>query len=180
MMFPTKWQTVTMASLDCDTAPLNSSLELLLSTQILTKTKSPQHRTPTAKLLEDLNKRLVRRISEHNWDHPDFTELMADDYRAHVEYQEVPYVVGRDNYIKNYRAFADAHPAYRLEPISTIADVHENNSTAVVWMLMKVDGHPKDVQRESVTLAYWRRRAGRWQAYKQTGIRAAGGCLEPT
>lgn len=172
MQFPSKWQSC------LSTAPSDSgfsSLELLLSNELLTSPKRANHKTPTARLLEELCCRLVQHIADHDWNHPDFQELMADDYRSHLEYHDTPYAVGRDAYINNYRQFTETNPSYRIECVSAVADVHENNSTAAVWMVIKVDGHPRDVQRESVTIAYWRRRAGKWQAYKQLGMRGAGG-----
>lgn len=177
-MFPARWQAGKEPPNE-DGTP--DSLELLLeaSNQPCATPRKPENKTPTAKLIEDLNKRLVRHISDHDWDHPDFAEYVSEDYRAHLDYHDVPHIVGRDNYIASYRRFTEEHPAYRIEAISTVADVHENHSNAVVWMVLKVEGHPKDVQRESVTVMYWRRRAGKWQVYKQNGMRGAGAYLEP-
>ena len=170
-MFPAKCQQ------DDDTLPVrtlgHSSLEMLLSERSCADNKYQQNKSPTAQLLVDLTCRVVQRVAAHDFTHPDF-EAMSDDYTAYLEYQETPLARGKQAYLDNYRAFTAANPDYTIQPISVVADVHENNCTASVWMLLKVDGHPRDVQRESVTIVYWRRRAGKWQAYKQTGIRGAG------
>lgn len=176
MMFPTKWQMLDISSPEGGSGGLNS-LEMLLPHQPMASPLSRRQESATAELLEDLTCRITYRIATHDWTHPDFTELISDDYRSYLEYQSTPYACGREAYIANYRAFVDANPAYWIEPICTVADVHENNSTAAVWILLRVSGHPPGVQRESVTIAHWRRKAGRWHAYKQTGIRGAGGCL---
>jgi hypothetical protein len=147
---------------------------MLLSQQSIANTEYQRNKSPTAQLLEDLTCRVVQHVAAHDFAHPDFDESMSDDYTAYLEYQETPLARGRQAYLDNYRAFTAANPYYTIQPISVVADVHENNCTASVWMLLKVEGHPRDVQRESVTIVYWRRRAGQWQAYKQTGMRGVG------
>lgn len=116
-----RWQNATTLSLEAGGL---SSKGLLLSQQLLEDSKRPQKKAPTAHLLEDQNTRLLQRIATHDPAHPDFTELMSDDYRAYLEDHHVPYAVGRDNYLANYRAFAEANPDYSLHPVSVVADVH--------------------------------------------------------
>ena len=161
-----------------DTLPVgglgHSSLGMLLSQQSCPINEHHQNKSPTAQLLEDLTCRVVQRVAAHDFTHPDFDEAISDDYTAYLDYQETPLAHGKQAFLDNYRAFAAANPDYTIQPISVVADVHENNCTASVWMLLKVEGQPRDVQRESVTLVYWRRRAGKWQAYKQTGMRGVG------
>ena len=150
---------------------------MLLSQRILNDRIVPKRNTAAIQLLEDLTRQMVHRISAHDWYHLDFAELLSKDYSSYLEYHSDPYARGREAYIENYRAFVAANPTYSIEPISLMADINENNNTAMVWMLLKVKGHPRDVERESVTIVYWRKRGGKWQAYKQTGMRGAGGCL---
>lgn len=174
-MFPTKWQNTNDNQLP---EGARTSLQMLLSERLISNDTFRRTRTPTAQLLEDITYRLLDHVAAHDWTNPDFAAILSEDYSAHLDYQEEPFVRGRDTFIDNYRTFTDSNPDYKITPISLLADVHENNSTAAVWMLLKVVGHPPDVQRESVTIIYFRRRAGKWQAYKQNGMRGAtGGCF---
>lgn len=175
-MLPTTWQVLHVSPPEGGSRASNS-LEMLLPHQLMESPQSRRQESTPAQLLEDLNCRITYRIATHDWTHPDFNELISEDYRSYLEYQSTPYACGRKTYIANYRAFVEANPAYWIEPICTVADVRDDNSTAVVWMLLRVSGHPRGVQRESVTVVHWRRRRGKWQAYKQTGIRGAGGCM---
>ena len=125
----------------------------------------------TARYLEDLTARLTDHVANRDWTHPDWADLLITDYTAYLEYSEHPITKTRASYLVNCKAHADAHPSYTLERVAISAEVNEKNGTAVVWQLLKVKGHPANVERESVTLVYWRRRGGKWSAYKQTGIR---------
>lgn len=100
---------------------------------------------------------------------------MIPDYAAYLEYAGRPYVRGRSAFMEQHRNFGRAHPNYTFEVDSALADMNEKNGTAMVWLLLKVTGHPMNVKRESVTIVFWKRIAGKWKAYKQTGIRGAGG-----
>ena len=125
----------------------------------------------TARYLEELTARLTDHVANREWTHPDWRDYLIPEYTAYLEYSEHPITKTRKAYLENSKAFVDAHPTYILQRVAISAEVNENNGTAVVWQLLKVKGHPANVERESVTLVYWRRQAGKWRAYKQTGIR---------
>ena len=69
------------------------------------------------------------------------------------------------------------YPDYHAEEMNMSADVDEAHGRATVWMLLRITGHGENVQRESLTIGYWKRRKGQWVAYKQTGLRGVGGCM---
>ena len=172
-MFPA-WRNIK----DLQTKPDEmGSLSMLLSQNSASTKSGHTDRSSTVHLLEELSSNMIHRINTRDWTHPDFKDILTEDYVAYLEYQEEPVLRGREAYIDGYRAFAEANPSYSIELVSVNADVHEKSGTAGVWMLLKVVGHPSDVLRESVTIAYWRRKGGRWEGYKQTGIRGAGGDL---
>lgn len=63
------------------------------------------------------------------------------------------------------------HPGYEYKVSTVSADVDEAKGLASVWATLRVTGHPHKIQRESVTIFWWRRRANHWKVYKQFGVR---------
>lgn len=136
----------------------------------------PQHssRASTGGYLESVTAQLIRHINRHEWDHPDFQTYMDPNFTAYLEYQDQPVARSLHQFLTHYKAFVDANPGYAIEPISFSADVNETKGLAMVWMHLRVLGHPANFRRESVTVAYWKRRRGKWTSYGQNGIRGVG------
>lgn len=94
-------------------------------------------RTSESKLghhLEALTARLLKHVSEHEFDHPDFQILMTENYASYQEFSDSPISKTRKEYLANYSAFAAANPNYAIEPITLSADVDEERGMATVWM----------------------------------------------
>lgn len=130
------------------------------------------HKSPSTKCyLEQLNARMVGRVSDHDWTHTDFQDFMDPDYKAYLEYNDIPMSKNRDEYLENFKSFTNAYPDYSIGIHSINADVDDKHGKAKVWLFLRVYGHPKDLVRESVTVVHWRRKKGKWVCYKQNGIR---------
>lgn len=158
--------------------PLTTSLEFLLSQKEPLHSSKIYKKSTNAKLLERLADRLLVHVAEHDFSHPDLYEYIVEDYTAYLEYfTEEQLLKGRNTFLSSYQAFVDANPHYSVELESVIADVNEKNGTAAVWMLINVTGHPAGVRRQSVTMQQFKRKGGKWRAYKQSGIRGMAGYL---
>lgn len=135
------------------------------------KASTSKAKTATARFIEEATVKMLAHINNRLFCHSDFRDFIEPDYAAFLEYFPHPVCKGLNDYLDMYSAYAEATPDYHIHPISISADVNEKNGTAIVWLLLSVKGHPKNVERESVTTVHWRRRAGKWKGYKQTGIR---------
>jgi len=95
----------------------------------------------------------------------------------YLPHSSTPYINSLEEYLKNYDKFTKDNPDYYCEALSISASVNEKNGTATVWCLLRVTGHPCTLQRENVTVVNFKRKVGRWMAYKQTGMRGFGGLV---
>lgn len=128
-------------------------------------------KSATAQDLEERTTCVARCVAARDWAHPVF-EQFAEDFQAFVEHSETPVIRSAKEYIEVYKDIAAKHPNYRNEVLSVNADVNEEDGEAMVWLLMRIFGHPdEETVRESVTIAYFSRRDGKWWTTKQRGIR---------
>ena len=109
-------------------------------------------------------------MSARAWD-AEVLQRLVPDFNAFVEHAERPYIRSREGYVLAFKAIVEASPDYRHEVIFASADVNDRSGVAVVWMKLKIFGHPVNIQRECVAIFYWRRVQGVWACYKQTGLR---------
>lgn len=142
----------------------------LLSPPASTTSESGE-KNATALYLENLSACVAKCISTRNWSHPVF-EHFAPDFQAFVEHSPTPFIRSAKEYITVYDEIAAKHPNYRSELLSVSGDVNEEEGTATVWLLLRIFGHPdENTVKESVTVAYFSRRNGKWWFMKQHGIR---------
>ena len=155
----------------------DSSFRILISEPTLSFDDKVPYKSPIAAHLEDVADRIVKHIANKDFSNPDFEEYLAPDYHAYLPHSQQPYSRSLKDLLDNYQVHATTFPEYHIEALNLSADVNEKNGTATVWMLLRVTGAPTSVQRESVTVVYFRRkRGGKWVAFKQTGIR---GIMQP-
>ena len=127
-------------------------------------------KTPTASYVECLCTRVVECISTRSWDDTIF-EHFTPGFQAFVEHSDKPLVRSAEEYIDLYKRKAEDNPRYRGEVLNASADVNKEKGKATVWLLIRIHGDPEDVIRESVTIAFVRRRKGKWWFEKQIGMR---------
>jgi hypothetical protein len=149
------------------------SLKLLLSNVHRTSTeRAPARKGTNAKMLERVSTELLHHALDGNLTHPDLERFLVDDFTAHLDhYSSHPISQGREEFLNNYKAFAEANPGYATTIEHVYADVNDKNGTASVWMLLSVTGQPEGVRMESVTVISWKRSEGKWRAYRQKVIR---------
>lgn len=147
------------------------SLNLLIPTSSAPATETAASTSAIARTLEDRTARMINLVTEHNFDHPEWQRWQTDDYCAYLEYSDTPLAKSRDEFLSNYKAFVQRYPSYSLEILTISANVNEKNGMGAVWCHLRVKGHPANVERESVTIVHWKRRQGKWTAYRQNGVR---------
>lgn len=133
----------------------------------------PFRKSPTAEYIEELSARISQSVRDHRWDDPVFEKHFARKFEGYIEHTYIRHLCGKDEYLRAHKDFAAAHPDYRNETVSMTTELSDESetSTATVWMLLRVHGHPKDTVRESVTFFYWKRCKGKWLLHKQGGVR---------
>lgn len=75
------------------------------------------------------------------------------------------------DYVEHHERLAAEYPAYRFEILDSVADVYEDSGAGTVYLLLRVEGHPADVIRESTLVMYWQRRDDQWLCHGQKVIR---------
>ena len=136
----------------------------LLSPSPSTPSESDE-KSATAQYLEEVAVCFARCLATHDWAHPIF-EHLTEDFQAFVEHSETPFIRSAKEYIEVYKEIAAKNPNYRNEVLSVSADVDEEEGEAPVWLLMRIFGHPdEETVRESVTVAYFSRRDGKWSVF---------------
>lgn len=122
----------------------------------------------SAAVLEQLSASMIRIFCEQDWSNP-LLKYALPNFSAYIDYDEV-----RSRTFEEHIAFHKwmhkRYPGYVYEVENVLADVDEAKGLASVWATLKVTGHPLKIQRESVTILWWRRKAGQWRCYKQFGV----------
>ncbi|KXT07707.1 hypothetical protein AC578_10175 [Pseudocercospora eumusae] len=124
----------------------------------------------TAKQLEALTEQLLVGASNQDWRNPIFRH-MDPGFTAEFEHAGGRVLDSWQVFVDYHTKVVEANPGYRFEVLNTNADVYESNGSAVIWALLRVFDHPKDVVRESIVLMQWRRKHNEWKCYKQRVIR---------
>ncbi|KAF7195184.1 hypothetical protein HII31_03390 [Pseudocercospora fuligena] len=124
----------------------------------------------TAKQLEALTEQLLVEASNQDWRNPIF-RYMDPEFTAEFEHAGGRVLDSWQVYIDHHNKVAEANPGYRFEVLNIAADVYEASGSAVIYALLKVFDHPKDVVRESIILMQWRRSHNEWKCYKERVIR---------
>ena len=131
-------------------------------------------KSATAIYLEDLQVHLANCLNRHEWDHVDLKTYVAVNFQAFMQHMSEPIVTTRKAFIERYKNLCRTHPEYSYEVEHVNADVDDARGTAIVWYVLSIWGHPKGVERKSVSVNTWERNKGKWLCVKQTGIRGIG------
>lgn len=154
----------------------SSSLELLNPATVELEAP-PTSSNHTEVILERRCRRLIQLVADQDWENPDFERLMARNFRAFLPHSDVPHIASRRAYLESYKEFFRDYPKYKCEILDIAVYVDEGTGRAAVWMHFSVHGHPSHLERENITIAYWRKWTRGWVAVKQTGMRGFGGNL---
>ncbi|PIA93965.1 hypothetical protein CB0940_04652 [Cercospora beticola] len=125
----------------------------------------------TAKTLESLSRQIMEAATARDWQNTLFTKYVAPKFIADFEHSAGQVLDSWQAYIEHHERIASQNPYYGFEVLNTAADVYELSGKAIIYVLLKGFGHPKNVQRESIMLMYWRRREGLWRCHKEKVIR---------
>lgn len=146
---------------------MTSSLEILNPEPWVPK-KSADSRSQTTMVLEHLSASIIRVFCEQDWSNP-LLKHATPKFRAYIDYSELR-VETLEEHIAFHKWMHKMNPGYVYEVETVSADVDDEKGLASVWATLKVTGHPLKIQRESVTILWWRRRQGQWLCYKQFGV----------
>ncbi len=135
------------SSQKASTSPATGSLGLLMANSRIPKPRKTSSESSTARWIEQTTVKGMQRVSNREFDNIEFYQNMAPDYTAHVEYQDQPVSTSREQFLSNSKAFAQANPHYEFEVMSINVDVDEQAGTAIVWIHLRVKGHPVNVRQ---------------------------------
>lgn len=126
-------------------------------------------RGQTAETLEQLTTSFFEIFCNQDFSNP-LLEYASPKFQAYFGWNESE-TRNLEEHIAFHKLMAQKNPGWVYEVLAVSADVDEEKGVASVWATLRVTGHPVKIQRESVTILWWRRRRGVWRAYKQFGIR---------
>lgn len=144
-----------------------SSLEIL-DPEPWVPMESKESNSTSATLLEQLSASMVRIFCDQDWSNPLLNHALPN-FSAWIDHDEVRSTT-LEEHIAFHKWMHNMHPGYVYEVETVSADVDEAKGLASVWATLRVTGHPLKIQRESVTILWWRRKAGQWRCYKQFGV----------
>lgn len=126
-------------------------------------------------MLENLSAAIIRIFCEQDWSNP-LLQYALPNFTAYIDYNEIR-TRTLEEHINFHKWMHKRNPGYVYEVETVSADVDEGKGLASVWATLRVTGHPLRIQRESVTILWWRRRQGLWRCYKQFGVSLICSCL---
>lgn len=125
-----------------------------------------------AQLFKRLATRHIDLVRSNNWTHPDWTAVVAEDFRTFVPSAwPYPAADGRAEYIESSRVFKAANPAYDLVPTRMDAVVDPSQTEGRVWVTLHVYGHPPPLVRESVCIMHFQLTRRGWRLVRQEALR---------
>lgn len=128
--------------------------------------------SPTTTMLEQLSRTIIEAFCAQNWTHP-LLKHAVPNFHAYIDSMEVR-TRSLEQHVEFHKWMHHMNPGYVYDVLHVSADVDEEKGMATTWATLKVTGHPLRIQRESITILFWRRRRGQWQTYKQYGMRGVG------
>jgi len=126
----------------------------------------------TEQMLEQLSKGLVEVFCANDWASP-LLAYVNPQFQAYIDYSSAQ-VRSLQEHIDFHKSMHEQYPGYVYEVQAVSADVDEVKGLASTWTTLRVTGHPQKIQRESITVFWWRRKQGMWRVYKQFGVRGVG------
>ena len=157
------------ANMDRPRSSSTSSLELLNPKPWASRKHA--YTSETARELEDVSVKLLQAASARDWANVAFAKYILPDFVAEFDHSEGKSLDSWQAYVAHHERIATANPEYSFEVLNTAADVYESSGKAIIYLLLRVSGHPKNVQRESIMLMHWRRKQNEWRCYKERVIR---------
>ncbi|KAK4495156.1 hypothetical protein PRZ48_013483 [Zasmidium cellare] len=145
---------------------MSSSLEIL-NPEPWVPQESNNPNPQSAKILEELSTAMIQIFCEQDWSNP-LLKYALPNFSAYIDYDEVRSRT-LDEHIAFHKWMHKKYPGYVYEVETVSADVDDVKGLATVWATLRVTGHPWKIQRESVTILWWRRKQGQWRCYKQFG-----------
>ncbi|EME43949.1 hypothetical protein DOTSEDRAFT_24059 [Dothistroma septosporum NZE10] len=132
-----------------------------------------RRRVPAGAIADTIDKwsqELIIAASNRDWTNPSLRRI-TPDFRAEFEHSNGIPINSWAEYRGIHEGIAADFPDYRFQTLDGVAEVDEKRGTGAVWLLLRVEGHPKDQVRESIIVFNWRCTDETWVCYKQKVVR---------